>query len=224
MSPELDTPADVADAERARLITGAWNVLARNGFDGFKVQLVARDAKLSARAFYRHFNGKDALLLALLEDEMRRSGVFLAAAVDRAADPEAKVEAWIAAVIGVLAHPSLAARARLFSTQQAAMRRFPGRVAESTRHLVRPLSAAIVKGRDAGVFPTAQGEHDATMIYRLTGAVMTERLANPDGAPLDEIVFATADFVLRALTAPLLLGPRSNKARPLRPGSDGTYR
>jgi AcrR family transcriptional regulator len=191
---------DPAELERGGLIAAAWKVLARSGFEGFKVQLVLRDAGLSARTFYRHFDGKDELLLSLLEDEMRRSGVLLTAAVAAVDDPPAQVEAWIRGVIGVVANPRLAPRARLFSSQQAATRRFPLEVAASTRHLLQPLEAAITRGRDSGVFPGARPDSDAKMIYRLTGAVMTDTLDDPDPPPVDAVVAETVGFALRALT------------------------
>jgi hypothetical protein len=40
------------------------------------------------------------------------------------------------------------------------------------------------------------------MIYRLTGSVMTDALAQRPDRDVDEIVLATIDFALRALTFP----------------------
>ncbi len=187
--------------ERERIVAGAWTVLERSGFEGFKVQLVLREARTSARAFYHHFASKEALLLTLLEDEMRRSGVLLRAAVASATEPDAQVAAWIGFVLRIVERPKLAARARLFTGQQAVNRQFPDQVAISTRHLVDPLQEAIARGRDLGTFPGADPARDARMIYALVGGVQTHALDAPGAEPLDDVIAATVGFVLRALEA-----------------------
>lgn len=191
----------VAD-ERRRIVAGAWRVLARSGFEGFKVQLVLREAHLSARSFYRHFDGKDELLLTLLIDEMRRSGVRLTAAVDAESEPAAQVEAWMSAVLRITDDPRLAPRARLFSDQPAVMHRFATQVAESTRHLLIPLEGAIQRGREAGLFPLAEPVRDALFVYMLTGSMQTRILDHPDEAPLEDVITEAVRFVLRALSSP----------------------
>src|SRR5690606_7633412 len=62
----------VTDArmERLLLLDAAMRVLERTGWWGFKVDSVLRQARLSTRSFYRHFEKKNDLLLALLEHEI----------------------------------------------------------------------------------------------------------------------------------------------------------
>src|SRR4051812_47980450 len=59
--------------EADRLVRAAWDVLARTGFEGFKVASVIRAAGSSTKGFYRHFASKDEMLLALLIDETNRA-------------------------------------------------------------------------------------------------------------------------------------------------------
>jgi len=189
----------VAADERARLVGAAWTVLQRSGFEGFKVQLVIREAGLSARAFYRHFADKDELLLALLRDEMARAGARLTTAVSGVDDPLERVETWIRRIISAADDPRRVARARLFSTQQAVMRRYPREVEESVGLLVAPLREAIAAGLAGGVFPWAEPGRDARLIYALAGTAMTTALAEHPGRRVDEIVAETIGFALRAL-------------------------
>jgi AcrR family transcriptional regulator len=189
----------VTSDERSQIVRAAWTVLERSGFEGFKVQLVMREAGVSARSFYRHFADKDALLLALLRDEMARAASHLRAAVAAADDPVAKVEAWIRGVIGAAADPRRVPRARLFSSQQPVMRRFPSEVDEGVGLLTEPLEAAIEDGRATGAFPWAEPARDAALIYSLAGGSMTDSLAERPDRPFDEVVSATIDFALRAL-------------------------
>ena len=66
-----------ADAERNKLLTAAMEVLKRSGWWGFKVESVLRQAGLSTRSFYRHFEKKSDLLLALLEFELGGAAIKL---------------------------------------------------------------------------------------------------------------------------------------------------
>ena len=192
----------MVDDEAQLLIGAAWRVLERAGFEGFKVQLVMREAGVSARVFYRHFADKDQLVLALLRDEMARAGSHLRAAVAGQDDPVAQVEAWIRAVISAAADPRRVARARLFSSQQKLFRRFPREVAEGTHLLMEPLRQALERGADTGAFRWVDPDRDAPLIYALTGGELTAALADQPGENVDGVVAETTAFVLRALGVP----------------------
>lgn len=185
--------------EAQTLIGAAWRVLERAGFEGFKVQLVMREAGVSARAFYRHFADKDELVLALMRDEMSRAGSRLRAAVAAFDDPPAQVEAWIRTVISAAADPRRIARARLFSSQQPLFRRFPVELGEETDLLMQPLRDAIARGVDTGAFPWAQPDRDAALAYALAGGELTHALAERPGRDVDDVIADTTGFVLRAL-------------------------
>src|SRR5215207_2143259 len=88
-----------ADAERTRLLTAAMEVLQRSGWWGFKVESVLRQAGLSTRSFYRHFEKKSDLLLALLEFELGGAAVNLRRVTTVAASPSDKVRAFVSAMI-----------------------------------------------------------------------------------------------------------------------------
>lgn len=53
---------------RDRILSAAKTVLATEGLDGLTIRRVAKEAKLSPMALYRHFPDKDALLDALMRD------------------------------------------------------------------------------------------------------------------------------------------------------------
>jgi AcrR family transcriptional regulator len=65
------------DDERMKLWDAAKQVLERSGWWGFKVESVLRQAHLSTRSFYRHFDKKTDLLAALMEMELGGAAVKL---------------------------------------------------------------------------------------------------------------------------------------------------
>lgn len=56
---------------RARLLVDSARRLASSGHAAFTIADVAAEAGISLRSFYRHFAGRDELLLALIEEEAR---------------------------------------------------------------------------------------------------------------------------------------------------------
>jgi TetR/AcrR family transcriptional regulator len=197
------------DDERARLVRAARAVLERAGWEGFKVQLVLRETGLSARTFYRHFAGKEELLLVLMEDEYARSGARVRAAVARAAGPAAKVGAWIDEIVQAAGDPRRAARARLFTSQPAVLRRFPGEVAAAARLVLEPLEDAIRDGRSIGELPRGDPDRDPQLVLHLAGAAMSHALARGGERSVDDVAAEVTDFVLRALGAG---GPERNRS------------
>ena len=161
----------------------AWDVLERTGFDGFKVASVIRAAGLSTKTFYRHFSSKDALLLALLLDEMTRAATGLRRRVAAAPTNVDAVRVWIATMLRPATRPDLLRRARLFSSLASVNQQFPDAVVTGRRLLLDPLVEVLERGRDTGDFPFADPEPDAVAIYVLSGGMLRELL---DGtAPAD---------------------------------------
>ncbi len=185
--------------DRTAIIGAAWIVLERAGFEGFKVQLVLRETGLSARTFYQHFTDKDELLLALMEDEYSRSAARLRRVVGEADGPPDQVAAWIAELVAAAEDPRRIPRARLFSSQQPVMRRFPEAVADASRLLLEPLERAIRDGVAMGVFSSTEPERDAEIILRLTGATMNDALIEWTDRSVAELVASSVDFAMRAL-------------------------
>jgi AcrR family transcriptional regulator len=191
------------DPERQRILEATWTVLARSGFEGFKVQLVLREAGVSARTFYRHFADKDALFLAVTGEEMSRAAPRIRAAVERAQNPVDRVAAWIRSVIGAAGDPKRAARTRLFVSLQTINRRFPGEVATGTESLYESLLETIAAGKEAGIFPWADPARDAVLIHVLVGGLLSDAaLADDPTLPLETVIQDATKFSLRALGLP----------------------
>jgi AcrR family transcriptional regulator len=191
------------DEERESILRATWIVLGRSGFEGFKVQLVLREAGVSARTFYRLYADKDELFLALLHEEMSRAAPRIRTAVERADGPVDRVAAWVRSVIGGASDPRRAARTRLFGSLQTVQRRFPREVAPGMEGLRQPLLDAIIDGKDDGTFPWADPERDAVLVYELVGGLLSDlALAIPPTQPLETVIRDATDFTLRALGVP----------------------
>lgn len=92
---------------KAALITAALRELAHEGPEGFSLRGVARRAGVSAPAVYRHFEDKEALLVAVAAECADRLATTMVDAVAKApADPLERFRAvGIALVRFAVAHP-----------------------------------------------------------------------------------------------------------------------
>jgi TetR/AcrR family transcriptional regulator len=83
---------------RARLLEAARALMREAGGPGFTVTQVVGAAGTSLKSFYRSFDSKDDLLVALFEDDARRGAAALAALVAGSDDPLGRVRL---AVVGL---------------------------------------------------------------------------------------------------------------------------
>lgn len=68
----IDPARERAESRVQRFLDAAFELMASTGKD-FTLQEVVERSGLSLRSFYQYFNGKHELLLALLEDSVRRN-------------------------------------------------------------------------------------------------------------------------------------------------------
>lgn len=86
-------------------MAAARDLANETGSAAFTVAQVAERAKLSLKSFYRCFDGKDDLLLALLEEDSRIGASLLAELVNRHRDPVERLAAYVRELLGMLTHP-----------------------------------------------------------------------------------------------------------------------
>lgn len=112
----------------------------RNGYAEASVADILAEADVSTRAFYRHFESKDALLIALFRRDGDVVAAELTAAVEAAADPRGALDAWLERYLDLFFDPRRASRVRVMASE-AAQRAvgYSDEMARSERLLVTPL-------------------------------------------------------------------------------------
>ena len=188
--------------ERARILDAAYRILAASTGRSLSVTEVLDAAGLSTRALYRHFESKDALLLALFRRDAERLNARLEAAVDAAPTPRAALVGWIEGTLQVVADPRRRERVLVFSSEEVTRAR--GISAE--RHRIQEvqaeaLSQIIADGLTDGSFPWAVLPADARAIRAALGEALLEQITGLASISPDEAAADIADFALRALGA-----------------------
>ncbi|WP_244438558.1 TetR/AcrR family transcriptional regulator [Mycolicibacterium septicum] len=194
---------DVDDAmadERHAIIKAAFTCLSEPHTGAVPIAAVLARAGLSTRAFYRHFESKDALFLAMQES----SGKSLGRRLDQIADgtdgaPADQLAQWIRVSFDVIRDARLRGRALVLDLEEVRSAKGYQSVQEQWRlDRERSLAGLLRRGRDDGSLPLTRPERDAAAIR----AVVSHELSRlgPDG-DWECACAAAVDFALRAVGA-----------------------
>ncbi len=171
-----------AEQEVHALLEAALSVLRKGGIDALTVAEVLAEAGLSTRAFYRHFAGKDELVLALFGRESERATAKRRAAIDAATTSRARFDAWIDDVLALAYEPRRAARTHVLEAEGARLaNEFPREFAQIVRDELAPLVEILEEGRRDGTFPDARPDADARTIHAIVWSLTSARLGGLGG-------------------------------------------
>ncbi|MGX9787394.1 TetR/AcrR family transcriptional regulator [Mycobacterium sp. MMS18-G62] len=189
------------DDDRGCIIEAAYTCLSEPHSGPIPVAAILQRAGVSTRAFYRHFESKDELFLAMLREESDA----LAGRLDRIAHeapggPIDQLKAWIAQMFGLVYDATV--RLHLTVIDSDEVRAAKGyRETRERAHADRERSLVEIlrRGRDDGSFPLADPERDAIAI----SAVVSREMSQPpqDGGGMECAQVRVLDFALRALGA-----------------------
>jgi AcrR family transcriptional regulator len=180
-----------------QIIAATYRVISRTGTIDPPLREILREAGLSTPAFYRHFRGKDELLVGLLEQGWVILGTYLSHQMDKVDDGDDKIEAWIRGMLAQAADPEAARRSKPFVANIYRLATaFPDEHTSSRNTLVQLLVEPLRQIR---------GDHpdpwqDAMTIYDLANAVQARHLllgTSPSEQETEHLV----TFVLNAVGA-----------------------
>jgi AcrR family transcriptional regulator len=194
---------------RDRLLTEAANVFAERGYDGARVQEIARRAGLTTGAIYRNFADKSDLLLGAIDRSAQRLMQLLGDARD---SDGGSGRVLIELVAGVVAPQRSSTRQLLLETLTAARRD------DEVRDRVAPLVAA-VRAEVAKVVERAKDRGEVApdvdpdaWAYLGLAIAFGSYLLEASGAPLPSAA-AWQPLVERLLTSPAAPRERAPRGR-----------
>lgn len=189
--------------ERKALMDAAFHVLTTNSGASLSVTEVLRAAGLSTRAFYRHFDSKDELLLALFRRDSEHVTRRLEKAVGAAATPAAALTAWVEGYLDIAADSHRRHRVIVLSAPEITRAR--GYDAEQRRVDAEhrdAIARILERGLADGSFPWADPEPDARSIRAALGQAFTDQMTSNAAVSADEAARQVVDLALRAVGAP----------------------
>jgi AcrR family transcriptional regulator len=157
--------------DRQTLIDAGLVVLRGRGAESFTVNEVLAEAGLSTRAFYRHFASKEALVLAIYEQDSRRSSARLRDRMTASGSIRGALEVWIDETLALGFAPSRARRTRPLAREGLHLQaQFPREFAKIVAGIIDPLVAVL------RLVPTPDPERDARTMHTITWSLVQEKL------------------------------------------------
>jgi AcrR family transcriptional regulator len=193
-------PDTANETDRGCIIEAAYSCLSEPHSGPVSVAAILQRARVSTRAFYRHFESKDELFLAMLREETDA----LAQRLDRLADeaiggPTDQLKAWIDEMFGVIHDEQV--RMHLTVVDSDEVRAAKGyRETRERAHVDRERSLVQIlrRGLDDGSFPLADPERDAVAISAVVSRVMITQTSD-DAFEVRQSMNRVLDFALRAI-------------------------
>jgi AcrR family transcriptional regulator len=204
-APAPEPPADVAggpygDDERRRLLIAAKQVLERSGWWGFKVEGVLRQASLSTRSFYRHFEKKSDLLAALMEMELGGAAIKLQRRCAAGRTSTERIDNYLSAMIDMAYEADLARPSSLFASHWREMLpEYGDAIDRSVRKMIQPLIDAIVDGTREGTVSSPAPDEDAKAIFYLVSSMTADQAVSGGRLPREDLERCALPFVHRAI-------------------------
>jgi AcrR family transcriptional regulator len=187
-----------------RLLEAALTVMQRTGDFDPRVGDILAEAGLSNQAFYRHFQSKEELLLALLDSGLRQLETYLAKRMAAEPDPIGKIRAWIRGFAAQAIRPNAAAATRPFMMPSARLlERFPVEMQAAEQQCLAPLATVLEQALAAGqVRADLDPAGDAVFVYDLVKDWLQRQLRETKLPPEPEIAHSAERlelFVMRAI-------------------------
>ncbi|MDH6242743.1 AcrR family transcriptional regulator [Mycobacterium sp. OTB74] len=161
------------ETERALLMNAALTLITQGDYLEVAVADILAEANLSTRSFYRHFDSKEALLIALMRRDADLVGRSLEHAVAHAGDPVTALTTWLDQYLAVFYESKRARRTTLYMS--LGPRTSPAVSAahkELQQVVVRPLVKVLRAGHRAGVMHSPNAHEDAMTIVALVSTAV----------------------------------------------------
>ena len=154
------------------MVEAAKRLISRKG-GGFTTQELAREAGVALQTFYRHFGGKDQLLLATLEDLHATQAAEYAAAARDLPDPLTRLHYYITAVLSGLDVTGPDARLPQFITAEhwRLHQQFPEEMTLATQPIVDLFAAELRAAQEQGLIAPSDVNQSTELIVMLVRAV-----------------------------------------------------
>jgi AcrR family transcriptional regulator len=163
--------------EREAIIRAAYHLIGGQGRSPASVHEILAEARLSTRAFYRHFGSKDELIVQMFVRDNDRFTASLREAVQRAGSTDLALQAWLDEFLDAAYQPRRADKARrLISREVLNATGLEAANELAAREHRRILTEVLAGGAVDGTFPRTDPTPDAYCIHAVVTAYMRARL------------------------------------------------
>jgi TetR/AcrR family transcriptional regulator len=186
--------------EQAKVIVDAARRLIVQKGGSFTTQELVKEAGVALQTFYRHFGGKDQLLVAVLEDMIGEAAVQYEERARHLSDPVARLRSYVKDTLANLGGPQGGPPSGFVVSEHWRLHQiFPDDVAHAMKPWFNLVLREIRAAEAAGVLHPRDAEQDAWLVTRLVTAVYHHHAFATSDQSAEEIGEQTWAFCLAAL-------------------------
>jgi TetR/AcrR family transcriptional regulator len=149
------------------IIDAAQRLMHTRGDDGFTIQQLVDEAGVALQTFYRHFGGKDELLLALLERSVAEFCAGLRRATNDVDDPIERLHRFVTGPLGLLRGGDTTDARAITHEHFRLYQMYPAEVSRATGAFVALVLESLEDARQRGLATSPEPQRDAWMITEL---------------------------------------------------------
>jgi AcrR family transcriptional regulator len=197
-SPLVNRSRARSIAQAKAMVEAARRLIAERG-ERFTTQDLVKEAGVALQTFYRHFEGKDQLLLAVLEDTIAEGAADFEAGAARLSNPMDRLRSYITTALRSLDQGDGVAARFITAEHWRLLQLFPQEMAYVTKPVTDLILREITTAQADGLIHPADPERAAWLITKLTMAAFHHYAFAPGdegAATVDDDVWA---FCLQAL-------------------------
>jgi AcrR family transcriptional regulator len=159
--------------QQMKIIVAAARRLIQHKGTSFTTQELVREAGVALQTFYRHFPGKDQLLLAVIEDMITEEAARYEEAARDMPDPVARLRHHIMAALSSLGAGGNEATGPRFITAEhwRLHQLFPQEMAHATQPFADLVARELRAAEEAGLLAPTDVERDAALVAKLVMSV-----------------------------------------------------
>lgn len=167
-------------ARLSRFVAAARSLAEETGSSSFTVQQVVARSGQSLKSFYRYFEGKDDLLLALLEEDIAVGALFLSEFMHAHDEPTSRVREWLVGLFELMSAGDQGYVSLLVREHQRLAESRPAQMDVAVAPFLELLSNALEDGASAGVVRAGDPRRDAHLVFQLALSTIHEMVSGRD--------------------------------------------
>jgi AcrR family transcriptional regulator len=192
------------ERQMTAMVEAAKRLIARNG-GGFTTQELAREAGVAVQTFYRHFGGKDQLLLATLEDlHVTYVAQYEAAARDLA-DPLARLRFYVVSALMSLDGIDRGTRPARFITAEhwRLVQAFPDEMSLAVQPIVDLFARELRAAQEQGLIAPSDPNQSAELMVMLVRGAYHQYAFKATSESTAAIAESVWKFCLQGIGGPI---------------------
>jgi AcrR family transcriptional regulator len=185
----------------SQFVAAARGLAVETGSSAFTVQQVVTRSGQSLKSFYRHFESKDDLILALLEEDIAVGALFLRELIELHDEPSERIEAWVTGLFELMAAGEHGYVAVLVREHQRLSEARPDEMDRAVAPFIDLLASQLRLGTEAGVVRAGDPSRDARMMFRLVLGGIHELVLERDQRTPAEVGAYLWEFTWRGMAS-----------------------